>query len=342
MARRFSLAVVFVLCVLACSVCAQPRPGPSFALPDANAKVMDFAISSSGQAILFVTAGGDSRQRRYAIFTPATGTVREVVTSTPGQIAAAPQGNLFAMALESASGSELLVIDTDGALAGVQRHPHRLWDPQFSSDGREVLLRANAIGAAQKGSDVEFTAAASYGVFDQKFQVFAVMPPGLALRRGLGNAGIMVFPIADVKGGGARVYDSSGNISSQRPMVRGLNLSATGVYYISPQLDPRAAFTLYDAAQHKQLREFNRAGARPGEVITALRWHPRNDKWLAVWRENSDSSRSLEIFDVDGNKTVRSVYKWDPAQGNLPWAWAPDGSAIVIFHSGKFWFEPVK
>jgi hypothetical protein len=118
-------------------------------------------------------------------------------------------------------------------------------------------------------------------------------------------------------------------------------LSATGLYYLSPQTEPRGAFAVFDAATHRQLREFNRGG-KTAEGITPLRWHPKNDKWLAVWHDAADGSRSLEVFDPEGGKTVRSVYKFDPASGDVPWAWAPDGGSIVIFHSGKFWFEPVK
>jgi hypothetical protein len=137
-----------------------------------------------------------------------------------------------------------------------------------------------------------------------------------------------------------RVYDYPGNVSATRPVARGTYLSATGLYYLSPQAEPNGPFALFEAATHRQLREYNRGGKEG--AITPLRWHPKNDKWLAVWRDGADGGRSLEILDAAGGKTVRSVYRFDPSSGDLPWAWAPDGSSIIIFHSGKFWFEAVR
>lgn len=338
-----SLGVCCTILLCATWVHAQaPRPGESFALPDANIKPVDMVISSSGQAILFAAQSEDPHRRRYMLFQIASGTVKDIVTTGPGSLAASPTGNLFAIAVQTPTAYELIVLEQDGTLAGLQRHPQRLWDPQFSSDGRDILLRSFAPGTSQPSNDLEFSLCAIYGVFDQQFRTVLVSPPGLSLRRAMGTGGVFVFPIADVKTGGVRLYETTGTPGTSRPGARGTSLSATGMYYISPQLDPRGPFAVFEAATHRQLREFNRSGSKPGEFVAALRWHPKNDRWLAAWRDAADGSRSLEILDAENGRTVRSIYKWDPSQGPLPWAWAPDGSSIVIFHSGKFWFEPIK
>jgi hypothetical protein len=339
--RRQTTVVLSFLFVLVTGAAAQmPRPGQSYELPEKGWKPVKMAICASGESILFSAVADNPRQLVYAILQLPSGKLLEVIRSGPGDVAASTEPHWFAITSEAPAGYQLMIVDDQGTLGGLVNHPGRLWDPQFTSGGHELLIRAYAGDAARPGNPEAFTAYVNYGVYSQEFKMYSVNPPGLAMRRAPGGTGVYVFP--GDGGAGLRVYDSNGNVSGSRPNYLGTTLSATGRFYVTPQEGVRSPFALIEGAMHKRLREFNRGGGKGVDGVTFLGWNPKNDQFFAAWYDTADGGRSLVVMNAESGKIARSVYRWDPAQGNPAWAWAPDGQSIAVFYNGKFSFEALK
>lgn len=341
--RRIESFFLFLL-LLACvpdSVAQTLKPGQSYPLPAGEYRPQEIAVCSSADSVLFRSKEG--AQNAYYVFHLPTNTVKEIIRGGEGSISASPSEHLYAVVTEIGDHYELLFVDEQGTLSGLERHPVRLWDPQWASGGRELVMRTYDTSRPRPAGEGAFTAIALYGIYTQKLFTFPVDPPGVSLRVGAGTTGLYVFPSDDPKAGGAgaRVYNLNGNITGQRLGMKGTMLSATGVYYLSPQTDPNSPWAVYDAPMHRVVREFNRPGKNV-EPLTYLRWNPKNDRWLAVRRTAADGLYYLEVIDAESGKTLRTIAKWDPKADSLPWAWLPDGTAIVYFQNARFYVEPVK
>lgn len=337
---RLALLILCSACIAA-GMPPQGRPAQSYALPPGDYRPVDLAVCATGDAILFASASGDPLQRTYYILHTRDGSVKEILKAGLGSISASPVGHEFMLAVRSGDAYQIIIVDDQGTLGGLMNHSQRMWDPQWSSDGREVAMRSYAEGGAQP-SEPWFTALAIYEVYTQRFRTFNVDPPGQTLR--VSSSGYFVFPSTDPKaaGAGARIYNVNGDISSQRPGVKGTTTSATGAYYLTPVSSPGAPFAVHDMTMNQLVRKFNEPGGKSPDAITYLRWHPKNDKWLAVWRDATDGSRALEVVDAENGKTVKTFTRWDRKQGDVPWGFSRDGVYVVFFRDGKFIYEPIK
>jgi hypothetical protein len=339
------VSLVFsVLAMLAASLNQTTTPAlqnaQRYALPTEVGSPVEISICSGGETIVFWVPAGGREHNAYILFAfrYGTGELKEILRGPFGRIYPAPEGHLFALDIQDThfgEGSELVVVDEQGQLTGRMKHPNH-GAPFFPSWSRGAKWIAFSRLSPEPSSSLEDYAFNAVGLFEvAQFHEtwFTIHPPGFGHSFvGSKDAPLICVVETELEDDPAKqkvnFYDVRGK--KQQPnqsLMDECNFWGRR-YYSTSQHEIPEAFEIRDSTTGKRVRSFPASDSKG--IIVRGDWNPFNDDLLVIeHRNNENRITRLAIYCISEGKALTIL-------PGSPYAWHPDGGALVVFESGAF------
>jgi hypothetical protein len=333
---RISLFAAIAIATICTSVFAQEN-GRSYALPHGDYEVEQFAVSSSGDAILFSSAPRDDGSRSAYVFNVKSGLVKKIVTAPAVAVFSVPGAHPFAVL----AGANLYLVQDDGTSTAPIPVSNLDESLGWTHDGTSFVFAMDR-PKVNKDSDAYnesgFTALGILDVATQKVRPVSVKLPAYHFYVLQSKDQIFVTDnsMDNDKPLIVNVYDIKGKRLETRTDLYGIVFSPTGRYYLPFIFEAGLAFRVRDGNTNRPVLSYSNDGT---EEVAEPKWNPKDDTLLLVTHAEMDDkgntkSQRLDVLGVPSGRIVMSM-PFGIAQ------WAPDGKSVVVYRGGKFVFEGI-
>jgi hypothetical protein len=328
-------AIVFVAF---CAATPAQQTSRSYALPHGDYEVEQFAVSSSGDAIIFTSMPGKDDDKRGAyVFNLRSGLVKKVLAAPNIGVFSVPGPHPFAVLADTT----LYFVQDDGSFTGPIEIPNIGESLGWTHDGSSFVFtmdRPKVNKDSDAYNETGFTALGILDVATQRVRPISVKLPAYHFYVLQSKDQIFVMDNSmDIdKPLIVNVYDLKGKHLETRMDLYGIIFSPAGRYYLPFIFEAGLAFRVRDANTNRAVLSYQNDGT---EEVAEPRWDPKDDTLLLVRHMETDDkgntiSQRLDVLGVPSGKIAKSL-PYGIAQ------WAPDGKSVVVYREGRFVFEEI-
>lgn len=336
------LAEVVILLAIAfigfCSATSAQQVSRSFTLPRGDYDVEQFAVSTSGDAILFTsTANKDDGTKSVYYLNGKSGAVKKLLTGPNAAVYSVPGSHPFVILADP----NLYFVQDDGTISTPIQVSNLDDSLAWNHEGSNLIFTMDRPKINKDSDAYNETGFSALGVLDvatQKVRPISVKLPAYHFHVLQSNDKIFVMDNSmDIdKPLMVDVYDMKGKHLETRTDLYGIIFSPAGKYYLPFIFEAGLAFKVRDGSSNRAVLSYPNDGT---EEVAEPRWNPRDDSLLLVTHALMDdkgntTSPRLDVLGVPSGRIVKS-FPYGIAQ------WTPDGKSVVVYRDGKFVFEGI-
>ena len=333
-----ALVLAAIIFTALCLATPAQQASRSYAFPHGDYEVEQFAVSASGEAILFVSAPNkDDGNRGVYLFNFKSGVVKKIATAANPAVFSVPGPH----SLAALTDTSLYFVQDDGSVTALIQIPNIGDTLGWTHDGNNFVFEMDR-PKVNKDSDAYnesgFTAIGILDVATQKVRPISVKLPAYHFHVLQSNDKIFVTDnsMDSDKPLMVDVYDVKGKHLETRTDLYGIVFSPTGRYYLPFIFEAGLAFRVRDGNTNRPVVSFPNDGT---EEVAEPRWNPKDDTLLLVQHFEIDdkgntTSKRLDVLGMPSGKIVKS-FPYGIAQ------WSPGGKSVVVYRDGKFVFEEI-